>query len=380
MARRGRPAVTLVLDDPVRAELQRRTRAQTSTQRTARRARIILACEGKRGAHEVAGDVGAHPSTVERWRARFVREGLAGLEDRPRPGRTPTFTAVQRLEIIATACEPVVGPGEKPNGGKTTRTIAELVDELIGRGIVATIGWSTVQGLLAELEVKPHKTEQWLHSPDPQFREKVKGICDLYLKPPVAGSVVLSIDEKPGMQALERRFPDRGPAPGRRPRREFEYKRHGTQTLIAAFDVRSGRVVASCGETRTAQDLVRFMDRIAVLYPTQIVHVVWDGLNIHYDGKDQRWAVFHQRHQNRFVFHYTPKHASWVNQIECFFSIVQRQCLKNGSFRSQAELREAVLAFIDTWNRDKAHPFRWTFTGYPLQTGIARARPACPAM
>ncbi len=283
---------------------------------------------------------------------------------------------MQRLEIVAHACELIVRPNETPKDGKTTRTIEELVDELIRRGVVTDISWSSVQRILANLDVKPHKTEQWLHSPDPEFRQKVTGICDLYLKPPPAGSVVLCIDEKPGMQALARRFPDRAAAPGRRRRREFEYKRHGTQTLIGSFEVHTGRVIAHCGDSRKAEDLVRFMEEIAAHYPNQVVHVIWDNLNIHYDGKDERWTKFNERHGGRFVFHYTPVHASWVNQIECFFSILQRQCLANGSFSSTTELRTAVLAFIDYWNREKARPFRWTFTGYPLQTGIELDRAA----
>lgn len=386
MARRGRPPVRLTLDEGVRAELMRRVRAFTSTQREVRRARIILACEQCGSAVAAARVVGVHPTTVERWRARFLKKGLRGLEDRARPGHKPKFTPVQRLEIIAAACEPVIPlakkpkdekpKDEKPKDGKTTRTIAELVDEVQRRGIVSSISWSTVQRLLADLDVKPHKTEQWLHSTDPEFREKVTAICDLYLTPPALNSLVLCIDEKPGMQALERRFPDRPTAPGRLRRREFEYKRHGTQTLLCAFNVHTGNVIADCGDTRKAPDLVRFMERIATEHPHQTVHVIWDCLNIHFDGKDGRWTAFNERHGHRFVFHYTPKHASWVNQVECFFSILQRQCLTHGSFGSVEELREAVLAFLDDWNRNQAHPFRWTFTGYPLQTGEKLAQAA----
>jgi transposase len=396
MARRGRPPVRLTLDEEVRAELKRRVRAFTSTQREARRARIILACEQCGSAEAAARMVGVHPTTVERWRARFLKKGPRGLEDRARPGHKPKFTPVQRLEIIAAACEPVIPlakkpkdekpkdekpkdekpKAKKPNDGKTTRTIDQLVEEVQRRGIVLSIGWSTVQRLLADLDVKPHKTEQWLHSTDPEFREKVTAICELYLTPPALNSVVLCIDEKPGMQALERRFPDRPTAPGRLRRREFEYKRHGTQTLLSAFNVHTGNVIADCGDTRKAPDLVRFMERIATEHPHQTVHVIWDCLNIHFDGKDGRWTAFNERHGNRFVFHYTPKHASWVNQVECFFSILQRQCLTHGSFGSIEELREIVLAFLDDWNRNKAHPFRWTFTGYPLQTGGKLAQAA----
>ncbi|HEX2482309.1 MAG TPA: IS630 family transposase [Methylomirabilota bacterium] len=369
MARRGRPCVRLTLNAEQRAELQRRVRAGTSCQRDGLRARIILASEDGGSAAVVARRVGVHPRTVERWRDRFRCHGLRGLHDQPRPGAPPKFAPVTRLELIALACEPV-----ERHEGKTTRTLTELVDEAVARGLVAGIGWSSYQRLLAASDLRPHRVQSWLHSPDPQFREKVTAITDLYLRPPV-GAVVLSIDEKTGMQALERRFPDRPPAPGRRRRREFEYRRHGTQSLLCAFEVHRGRVVADCGATRTAADLVRFMERLAALYPTETVHVIWDNLNIHFDGADQRWTAFNARHGHRFVFHYTPKHASWVNQVELFFSILQRQCLRDASVHSIEELRTVVLEFIAGWNRDRAHPFRWTFTGYPLQTGATVASP-----
>jgi transposase len=361
--------VRLTLDAEQRAELQRRVRARTTCQRDGVRARIILACEDGGSAATVARDVGVHPRTVERWRGRFRDDGLRGLDDKPRPGPPPKFAPVARLELIALACEPV-----ERREGKTTRTIAELVDEAVGRRIVDGIGWSSYQRLLTESDLRPHRIHGWLHSPDPQFREKVTAITALYLQPP-ADAVVLSIDEKTGMQALERRFPDRPARPGRRRRREFEYTRHGAQSLLCAFEVHRGHVVAECGATRRAGDLVRFMERIAALYPTETVHVIWDNLNIHFDGADQRWTAFNARHGQRFVFHYTPKHASWVNQVELFFSILQRQCLRDASFCSVEDLQTAVLEFIAAWNRDRAHPFRWTFTGYPLQAGGAVASP-----
>ncbi len=359
----------LTLNAEQRAELQRRVRAGTSCQRDGLRARIILASEAGGSAVAVARRVGVHPRTVERWRDRFRRQGLRGLHDQPRPGAPPKFAPVARLELIALACEPV-----ERHEGKTTRTIAELVDEALARRLVDGIGWSSYQRLLAASDLRPHRIHGWLHSPDPQFREKVTAITELYLHPP-AGAVVLSIDEKTGMQALERRFPDRPAAPGRRRRREFEYRRHGTQSLLCAFEVHRGRVVGECGATRTADDLVAFMEQIAALYPTGPVHVIWDNLNIHFDGADRRWTAFNARHGHRFVFHYTPKHASWVNQVELFFSILQRQCLRDASFRSVGELRTTVLQFITAWNRDRAHPFRWTFTGYPLQAGAAVESP-----
>lgn len=288
-----------------------------------------------------------------------------------------------RCEIIALACEPIGKKNTgKDNSGKEkyipiTRTIEQVRQDAIHRGIVPNIGWTTVQRILSQGEVRPHLVRGWLHSPDPQFREKVTEICDLYLNPP-PGTTVLCIAEMTGVQALQHRFPDHW-GPGRPrgcPRREWEYKRHGTQTVIAAFDVRTGRVVATCGKTRKGKDLVRLMGKVAAEYPEGTVHIIWDNLNIHYDGPTRRWSRFNRRNGERFVFHYTPKHASWVNQVEMFFSIVHRQCLRHGDFHSVVELRAALLGFIACWNRERAHPFRWSFSGYPLQSEEKLARSA----
>src|SRR2546427_13259 len=161
----------------------------------------------------------------------------------------------------------------------------------------------------------------WLHSPDPDFARKVTEVVELYLHPPRDG-VVLSIDEKTGMQALERKYPGRRPLPGQPGRREFEYIRHGTLTLIAALNVHTGTVLGRGGPQRTAADLLAFMADVAGAYPTGAVHIVWDNLNIH---RGARWADFNRTHGDRFHFHFTPLHASWVNQIECWFSLLARR-------------------------------------------------------
>lgn len=370
MPRLGRPPKKVELTAEERAELVRRIRAPTAAQRAVLRARIILESAEGRTAVAVAKALGVHSRRVERWRSRFSKSGLAGLEDRHRSGRKAKFSAVARCEIIAVACDPVI-----TDKGKTSRTIENVMLQAIERGVVEEISWTSVQRILAEGEVRPHKVEGWLHSTDPFFRERVKEIVELYLHLPV-GSVVLCVDEKPGMQALERRYPDRPAKPGKLRRREYEYKRHGTQTLLCAFEVHKGRVLAQCGDTRKATDLVRFMEEVAVQYPTGTVHIVWDNLNIHFDGKDDRWTLFNERHGGRFVFHYTPKHASWVNQVECFFSILERQSLRDASFKSKEQLRDQVLTFIEFWNLEKARPFKWTFTGYPLRTGHELGRVA----
>jgi hypothetical protein len=180
--------------------------------------------------------------------------------------------------------------------------------------------------------------------------------------------VVLSIDEKTGMQALERKYPGRRPGLGQPGRREFEHIRHGTRTLLAALNVHTGTVLGHCGPRRRAVDLLAFMAEVAAAYPAGEVHVVWDNLNIHCGAY---WTEFNRAHGDRFHFHFTALHASWVNQIECWCSLLARRVLRHGSFASGAELEAAVAVFIRRWNERERHPFRWTFPGYPEQTARA---------
>jgi transposase len=187
---------------------------------------------------------------------------------------------------------------------------------------------------------------------------------------PPEGATVLCIDEKPGMQALEQRFPMRPSNPGRLGRKEFEYKRQGTRTLIASYNTRTGEVLGHVGPTRKADDLVAFMEHVAQRHPTGPVYVIWDNLNIHYGP---RWTEFNSRHGGRFHFVYTPKHASWVNQIEIWFSILARRVLRHASFRSVDELTARVRDFIERWNQRDAHPFRWTFRGQWRTVPLPRA-------
>ena len=228
------------------------------------------------------------------------------------------------------------------------------------------ISRTAVIRILSQAEIRPHRIKMWCHSPDPDFREKVTDICDLYRNPP-AGSIVLCVDEKTGMQALGRKHPDRQPQPGQNARQDYEYVRNGTRKLLAVFNPHTGEVYGQVRASRTAADLLEVMEEVAKRHPGVQIHVVWDNLNIHHDGPSKRWSKFNRRHGGRFHFHYTPIHASWVNQIEIFFGILQRRVLRHGVFNSLEDLDRAVEAFIEHWNRREAHPFRWTFKGYPLQ-------------
>lgn len=173
---------------------------------------------------------------------------------------------------------------------------------------------------------------------------------------------------KTGIQAIERKHPGRAPAPRRPRRREFDYNRHGTQSMIAALDVHTGEVLADCRDRRSQDDLVAFMERVAAARPSKHVHVIWDNLNTHL--AQAVWQAFNERHDQRFHFHFTPLHASWVNHIELWFARYMRRVLRHASHTSTVHLREHTEQFKHEHNQE-ARPFKWAFLGYPLQTGTS---------
>lgn len=355
----GRPAACVELSPKDRALLEAHLRRAGCTVAEHRRGRIVLLSASGVSTQAISKELGIDVTTVSRWRTRFARNGLGenvldALKDEPRAGRPRTIAETTRMQVVATACDPL------PDAtGLSGWTLDLLVEEFDARGI-ASMGRSSVHRILREMDVRPHMQAMWLHSPDPQFVAKVDEIVALYLKPP-PGSVVLSFDEKTGIQAVERKHPDRPHRPGRVARHEFEYIRHGTQSLLATLNVHTGEVIADCGATRTGDDMERHMERVAERYSDVEVHMVLDNLNIH---KGDRWVRFNERHGHRFHFHYTPLHASWTNQIEIFFGVLARRCLRRKSFRSTQELRTHLLAFLDRWNSRDKKPFRWTFAGF----------------
>lgn len=349
----GRAAEPLLLPEQLHEAVKRLSRSAKAEQRQVQRAKIVLlACEGL-GNAEIARRLGCTAQTVRKWRGRIAQDQtLTALNDLSRSGRPAEVPVAVRCEVIKQACD-------RPKN-TTFRQVWTL--ESLSESVMATTGWrlsrSEIDRILSCEGIRPHQVRMWLHSPDPDFGPKVRAICELYLHRP-AGATVLCIDEKPGMQALERVHPTHYSHVSRAVRYEFEYRRHGTSTLIAAFNTRTGEVFGQC-RRRTAEGLVSFMDDLAKHYPTGPIYVIWDNLNIH-TGK--RWRQFNRRHRGRFHFLHTPLHASWVNQVELWFSILQRRMLKHASFRSTDELNHAVLGFIGHWNRIEAHPFQWTFRG-----------------
>ena len=374
--RRGPSAVQVDLPRTERRKLEAVLRRERTHLALAKRVRVVLALDAEPGScvsavaeQRADGD----RKYVRKWRDRFIAEGLPGLKTRLRPGRPHRIGAVSRCQVVAMACGTPLDFGVLHRTRWTTdsllATYMQKQKEVPG---LDPMSRTSVLRILNKADVRPHRVKMWLHSPDPLFREKVTELCELYLQPP-PGTHVLCVDEKTGMQALGRKHPGRPPAPGRDARMDYEYVRNGTRKLIACWNVRTGEVYGEVRPHRKAADLVEFMEAVARKYPEGDVHIIWDNLNIHYDGKDNRWTEFNHRHGGRFHFHYTPIHASWVNQIELWFGIFHRRVLRYGVFDSLEELDKVVLGFIHHWNTDERKPFKWSFKGYPLQTGLKQA-------
>lgn len=409
-------AATVVLTKEQRRALERVTRSSTAEQRKVFRAHVVLRAAEDFSAEKhtnaaIADEFGVDPKTIGKWRSRFVEAGTKGLEDLPRAGRPAKTSGVQRCQIIALACTPSSGtnwndldcaattmkkvidglkldanerkklqadlesltaaarrsPRAETSPARTDWTVATLQQAVL-EAEIAELSASSVWRILNQVDLRPHRHKMWLHSPDPDFKRKVTEICDLYLNPP-PGASLICVDEKTGMQALRRIHQGRPPAPGQLARREFEYERLGTRCLLAGFEVHTGKVFGRILEGRSAAQTLSFMDELARWRPHGEIHVIWDNLNTHLG---ERWEEFNRRHGGRFHFHFTPLHASWVNQVECFFSILARRVLRHGDFACIEDLEWKLRTFLVHWNEHEAHPFRWTFTGYPLQVAARR--------
>ncbi|MFH1330250.1 MAG: IS630 family transposase [Actinomycetota bacterium] len=346
----------IVLTGEERAGLERRARAHTSTVRESRRARIVLLCADGVALRQIAMRVGMDPHQVGVWRRRFLTGRLDGLDDLPRPGRPRRLGHDERMGIAAVATSE-----RDPADPVATWSYLDVAEELSRRGV--EVSMSQVWRILKAMDIDLTKVRGWLNRrDDPCFWDRVRDICGLYLNPPQR-ALVLSVDEKTSIQATQRKHPDHTPKAGKQRRREFEYTRHGTASLHAALDVHSGGVLAQ--EIPSRNDSVNFCGFLNEIEhsvdPTLNIHIIMDNGSAHTSKHTKAWFGEHPR----WVVHYTPPHASWVNQIELFFSILQRKVIRNGSFTSRQDLIDKLLAFITTYDQT-ATPFKWTYAADPL--------------
>lgn len=333
---------TIMLTAEERGTLEGRARSRTATHRSVQRARLVLlAAEGMPNT-TIAQEVGLSRARVVVWRQRFAQTRLAGLEDLPRPGGVRKYDpAVTEQRILAQLDEP-------PPEGNATWTGGLVAQAL--RDVPAHRVWS----VLRKRGIHLRRRRSWCVSTDPQFAQKAADVVALYLDPP-ENAVVLSVDEKPAIQALERaqgwlRLPNGQAMRGF----SHEYKRHGTTSLFAALEVATGLVTAGHYHRRRRREFLDFMNRLIAQYPGRELHVVLDNLNTH-KPKHDRWLARHPR----VSFHYTPTHASWLNQIEVWFSILTRTALQDLNATSVRDVCRAIDAFTDTRNQHPV-PFVWT--------------------
>jgi transposase len=325
------PAPPLAVDEAEHEALRALVRAGTTEQRTAMRARVILAAADGIANERSAAELGVHKMTVYLWRRRFAEARLAGLGDAPRPGRAPTYGREERDRVIALTLEP------PPDG--TTHWSARRMAARTG------ISTTTIQRIWAAAGLKPHRTETFKFSTDPALEAKIRDVVGLYLDPP-EGAIVLSLDEKTQIQALDRTQPMLPMRPGQVERHTHDYKRNGTTCLFAALEVGTGQVTGQTRARHRAEDFLAFLRQVERAYPDGDLHVVLDNVSTHKTPAVRAWLE-----QNpRITFHFTPTSASWMNQVETWFGILTRQAIRRGSFHSVKELIARIEAFTQSWN------------------------------
>jgi transposase len=320
------------------------------------RARIVLLSHKGHGIQEIAAALSVDHQVVRRWLKRYLALGFDGLRDQPKTGRPAKFAPCvwQKLATL------VVQSPAKFDIPRQRWSVRALRDFLLERH-----GWkishASVSRFLRSMALKPHRLRYWLNPSDPDFDRKAAKICRLYVSPP-ADATVLSLDEKPGIQALRRLRPDHPPRKGKPARLEFEYERCGTRNLFAAFNVKTGHVVAWMTPNRSTAYVLAFLDHLVRFYRHGRLVIITDNISTRTGAQARAWLRSHPR--VRFVF--TPKHGSWLNQVEIWFGILTRSALRHASFDNLKALERVVLAFTRHWNEVIGHPFEWTYTGKVL--------------
>ena len=337
-------------------ELRRWLRSSTTRKSHAERARIVLlSMEGLSGL-EIGGRLGVAENTVIKWRKRYRTDGVRGLLDKPRPGQPRRLTPERVADILRLTTQRI--PSEATHW--SLRTMAKAAGVTI---------WQ-VQQAWAAADLKPHRVRTFKISNDPRFAEKVVDVVGLYLRPP-ANAMVLSVDEKTQIQALDRTQPLLQLRPGQVERRTHYYKRHGTTSLYAAFDVATGKVIGRVTKLHRAREFLQFLRQIDAQTPLPLdLHLILDNSSTHKTPEILAWLAEHPR----FTLHFTPTSASWLNAVESWFSQLERRAVRRGVFTSVQALRDELRRFIEAHNKYSAKPFVWTKPAKAILGSIARAK------
>lgn len=328
-----------------RQVLQARVRAKSLPARDVERARIVLLAAEGLPADAIADRVGCSRPTVSLWRRRYEQGGIPALSDAPRSGAPPRVGRDKREQVLAATLQP------PPKELGITHWSSRLLAKHVGG-----VSHMTVARIWSEWGLQPWRSETFKFSTDPQLVAKVRDIVGLYLDPP-DNAVVLCVDEKSQIQALERTQPILPLKPGQAEKQSHDYRRHGTTTLFAALEVATGKVTDACYDRHRGIEFLKFLKRVAKAYPRRQLHVVVDNYSAHKHADVKKWLA----NNPRITLHFTPTHSSWMNLVEVFFAIITRQAIRRGSFRSVREVTDAIRRFIDAWNQ-RCEPFVWTKT------------------
>jgi transposase len=340
------------LSDSERGDLVLLTRSSSVPSIVGFRARIVLALGDGRSTADVARVLETSAPTVRKWRDRYFREGMEGLWDYARSGRPPT---VDESMVIA---ETVTPP---PAGSGLTHWSSRELAKRIG------VSHNEIASIWRNWGIQPHRTESFKFSTDPELEAKITDIVGLYMSPP-ENAIVLCVDEKTQVQALERSQPMLPVMPGLAERRSHDYLRHGTTSLFAALEVATGRVTDQCYRKHTNQEFLKFLKHIASEYPHGELRIVVDNYRTHKHENVKNWLA--RPENTRIRLHFTPTGCSWMNLVEVFFSIITRKAIRRGSFTSVADLTKSIRRFIASYNTD-CQPFTWT---KPADVIISKAR------
>jgi transposase len=345
MARIGQP-IDLTMEE--RQELLTMSRSHKLEKRYVDRAIIILQSDEGKSLEQIIELTGKSRPVVNKWRQRFRKYRLEGLKDAPRSGKPKIITPEQKALVIEKACT-------KPEGGYTNWSQERIAKEI-------GISQSKVFQILKQADLKPHKIEYWCgKSRDPEFEQKMLNVVGLYMNPP-ENALVISVDEKTQIQALDRTQPELPLRKGNPKRQTATYKRNGTVSLIAALAVHSGEVTAKTISSNNAENFLKFLKNLDRKYRNKKLHIIADNLSIHKHKDVKEWL----KGKRKIKLHFTPTYSSWLNQIEIWFNILTKDVVKGGIWNSSKQLADQLMEYIKTYNKTRAKPFRWTYTGDPL--------------
>ncbi|HEX2969730.1 MAG TPA: IS630 family transposase [Bacteroidales bacterium] len=332
-----------------REELVTMHRSLKLQKRYVDRAKVIILSSQGMTIDQIMGQTNLSRRAVNKWRQRFKSYGIEGLKDATRKGKPPVISQEKKLLVIQKACS-------KPEGGYTNWSQARIAKEV-------GISQSKVFQILRDADLKPHKVEYWCgKSPDPEFEAKMINIVGLYMNPP-ENAIVLCVDEKTQIQALDRTQPLLPLKSGQPRRLTATYKRNGTVSLIAALAVHTGEITAKTIDSNNTDNFLKFLKKLDRSYRGKKLHIVIDNLPIHKNKEVNKWL----EGKRKFQFHFTPTYSSWLNQVEIWFNIMTRDVIKGGIWKSSSQLADQLIEYVKTYNETRAKPFEWTYTGKPLK-------------